>query len=283
MPSVTLLGQAVIAGLLIGGLYGLLATGLSLSWGLLKYINVSYFALAFLSAYLTYQLGTFNGIAPWWSATILLPAFFLLGVLQHWTFKRLRVTELTSLVVTFGLAVLIESLIQWIWTADFRKYESGFGSLTSKIGPFFVPTLDFLALVSATILAIATWSWLRWTYVGKALRAAAMDPEMASAFGIDHRRLSFLLSGICSAYAAVAGIFIALIGTLAPSEIGTWIGVAFAVVIVGGIGNPLGALLAGILIGFAESITMAVTQPAWAPLVSFTILIALLLWKPRWA
>jgi branched-chain amino acid transport system permease protein len=282
VPSFTLFGQAVIDGLLIGGLYGLLATGLSLSWGLLKLINVSYFALAFLSAYLTYELGTVHGLEPWWSALMIVPAFFLLGVAQHYVFVRLKVTELTSLVVTFGLGVLIESLIQWIWTADFRKYESGYGTLSQKIGPLFLPTLDTLALAAAALLAIAAWAWLRWTYIGKALRAAAIDPDIAGAFGIDHRRLSFLLSGICSAYAAVAGVFIALISTLAPSEIGIWIGVAFAVVIIGGIGNPLGALLAGLLIGVSESITMAVTQPAWAPLVSFTILIMLLLWKPRW-
>jgi branched-chain amino acid transport system permease protein len=282
MPNAVLLGQAVISGLFIGGLYALLATGLSLSWGLLKLMNVSYFALAFLSAYLTYDLGTNYGVAPWWSALIITPAFFLMGAVQQWVFARLRVTELTSLVVTFGLSVLIESIIQWIWTADFRKYESGFGGLTNKVGPFFLPTLDCVALASAAVLAVATWSWLRWTYVGKALRAAAIDPEMASAFGIDHRRLSFLLSGVCSAYAAAAGIFIALIATLAPSEIGIWIGVAFAVVIIGGVGNPLGALLAGMLVGVSESITMAVTQPAWAPLVSFTLLILLLLSRPRW-
>ena len=115
------------------------------------------------------------------------------------------------------------------------------------------------------MLAIATWAWLRFTYVGKALRASAEDPAMAAAFGVNHRAQAFLLSGVSAAYAGIAGAFIALIATLAPSQIWAWIGVVFAVVIIGGLANPLGALLAGLLIGVSESLTMAVVTPAWAP------------------
>ena len=280
--SFTLFGQSVIGGVLTGSLYGLLAIGLSLSWGLLRIVNISHFAFAFLSAYLTYQLGASFGLAPWWSACLILPCFFAFGVALHWVFKRFKITEMASMLVTFGVTLFIESMIQWVWSADFRKYESGFGDLTFKAGPWFVPVLDFVALLAAAGLAFATWSWLRFTFAGKALRASAQDPEMAAAFGIDHKRLSYLLAGLSASYAAVAGVFIALIQTLAPAEIGTWIGVIFAVVIIGGLGNPLGALAAGIFIGVTESLTMAAVNPAWAPLVSFSILIALLIGKPRW-
>ena len=95
------------------------------------------------------------------------------------------------------------------------------------------------------------------------------------------RGLAYLLSGICAAYAGVAGVFIALIATLAPSQIWAWIGVVFAVVIIGRLGNPLGALIAGVLIGVSEALTMAVLSPAWAPLVSFSLLIAILLFGIR--
>ena len=96
------------------------------------------------------------------------------------------------------------------------------------------------------------------------------------------QRLSYGLAGLCAASAGVAGVFIALTSTLAPSQIEAWIGVVFAVVIIGGLANPLGALLAGMLIGLSEAVTMAAINPAWAPLVAFSILIALLLWKPKW-
>ena len=105
---------------------------------------------------------------------------------------------------------------------------------------------------------------------------------IAAAYGVDHKKLAYLLSGIGAAYAGIAGTFIALIATLAPAQIWAYLGVVFAVVIIGRLGNPLGALLAGLLIGASESIAMAVLAPAWAPVVSFSVLIAILLWDPEW-
>jgi branched-chain amino acid transport system permease protein len=280
MPSLTLLGQSVVSGLLAGGLYGLLALGLSLSWGLLRLVNLAHFALALLGAYLTYQLGHAWHVPPWIAVLTIVPAFFAIGVLLHVLFTRFRVREFTSLLVTFGLAIVLESLIQWFWTADYRRYETPYASASIRVGPLFVPVLELAACATAAVLALGTWAWLRYTYAGKALRAAAEDPAMASAFGVDHRRQAFLLSGVSAAYAGVAGAFIALISTLAPAQIWAWLGVVFAVVIIGGLGNPLGALLAGFLIGVSESVTMAVAAPAWAPLVSFSILILLLVLRP---
>jgi branched-chain amino acid transport system permease protein len=280
MPSATLLGQSVVSGLLAGGLYALLALGLSLSWGLLRLVNLAHFALALLGAYLTYQLGHVFHVPPWIAVALIVPAFFVLGVALHVVFSYFKVTEFTSLLVTFGLAVIIESLIQWFWTADYRRYETPYTSLSMRVGPLFVPVLELLACLAAAALALGTWAWLRFTYVGKALRASAEDPAIAGAFGVNHRRHAFLLSGVAAAYAGVAGTFIALISTLAPTQIWAWLGVVFAVVIIGGLGNPAGALLAGFLIGVSESVTMAVAAPAWAPLVSFSILILVLVLRP---
>lgn len=280
MPSLTLLGQAVMSGLLAGGLYGLLALGLSLSWGLLRIVNLAHFALALLGAYLTYQLGSALHVDPWLAAGAIVPAFFVLGVALHAVFAYFRVTEFTSLLVTFGLAVILESLIQWFWTADFRRYETAYATASVRLGPLFMPTLELLACLTAAVLAFATWAWLRWSYTGKALRASAEDPAIAAAFGVNHRVQAFLLSGMSAAYAGIAGVFIALIATLAPAQIWAWVGVVFAVVIIGGLANPIGALLAGFLIGVSESVTMAVVMPAWAPLVSFSVLILLLVARP---
>lgn len=282
MPSLTLLSQALITGILAGALYGLLALGLSLSWGLLRLVNLGHFAMALLSAYLTWYLGTALGIPPYLSGLLIVAVFFLYGVALHWVFMRFGVAEMASMLITFSIAVVVELALQFIWTADFRRYETAYASSSIVIGPLYVPTLNLLAGLMAALLAGLTWSWLHFTYVGKALRAGAEDAPIATAFGINHRALSFLLSGLCAAYAGIAGVFIALIATLAPSEIWTWIGVVFAVVIIGRLGNPIGALAGGILIGSCEAITMAVVNPAWAPLVSFSVLIALLLFRPRW-
>jgi len=280
LPSATLLGQSIVSGLLAGGMYGLLALGLSLSWGLLRLVNLTHFALALLGAYLTYQLGHAFHVAPWIAAAAIVPVFFLLGVALHALFAYFRVAEFASLLVTFGLAVILESLIQWFWTADYRRYETAWATASIRVGPLFVPTLEMLACLTAAVLAVATWAWLRFTYVGKALRASAEDPAMAAAFGVNHRVQAYLVSGVSAAYAGIAGAYIALIATLAPSQIWTWLGVVFAVVIIGGLANPIGALLAGFLIGVSESVTMAVMAPAWAPLVSFSVLILILILRP---
>ena len=280
--SLTLLGQSMVGGLLLGGIYGLLALGLSVSWGLLRLVNLSHFALAFLGAYLTYHLGTNFGFPAWLSALIVVPAFFLAGVALHGVFVRFRVGEFASMLVTFGITVMIESLIQWIWTADFLKYESGYAQDSLRLGPLYVPVLELAAFLCAALLAAAAWVGLNRTMLGKALRATAQDGPVAAAFGINAVRLSYVLAGLCAASAGVAGVFIALTSTLAPSQIESWIGVVFAVVIIGGLANPLGALAAGVLIGVSEAVTMATVNPAWAPLVAFSILIGLLLWRPKW-
>ena len=172
---------------------------------------------------------------------MIVPAFFAVGIVLEAGFLRLRIDELTSLIVTFGLTVILESLIQWVWTADFRRLESPYMRTSLKLGTLYVGLGGLLAFAAAAVLTLATWAWLRFSYLGKAARASAQDGPMAGAFGVNRRRLSLLLAGLSSAYAAVAGLFIAA----------------------------------------SEALTMAVTAPGWAPLVSFTLLIVILLLRPE--
>ena len=281
LPSASLLAQSVLSGVFIGALYGLLGLGLSLSWGLLRQINLALFAFAFLAAYVCYQLAQ-QGMDPLVTLVVIVPAFFALGALLQALLARFAITPFNSLLVTFGITGIVEALIQSIWTADFRKLESSYGEHRWKLAGLYVPLPELITLLFSAGLAFAVWAVLRYTYFGKAVRAASQEPSMAAAFGINHRANALLIAGLCAASAAVAGIFIALTTTLAPSQMFAWFGVVFAVVIIGGLGNPLGALVAGVLIGIAESMTMALIAPAWAPIVSFSLLIALLIWQPRW-
>jgi branched-chain amino acid transport system permease protein len=280
LPSFTLLGQSILSGIFIGALYGLLGLGLSLSWGMLRQINLAHFALAFLGAYLTYQLSSAGGMDPLLTLAIIAPCFFAFGALMHWLFARFSVSPFNSLLVSFGLTVIIESLIQWIWTADQRIMESAYGGMKFKVGALYVPFPELLTLIVAVVLSLGTWAALRYTDLGKAMRAAAEDAPIAAAFGVNERALSLLLSGYAAALAGVAGVCLALSFTLSPSQIYTWIGVVFAAVMIGGLGNPIGPLVAGIVIGVSEALTMALTAPAWAPLVSFSLLIVVLLARP---
>jgi branched-chain amino acid transport system permease protein len=281
MPSATLLAQSVVSGIFTGALYGLVGLGLSLSWGYLKLINLAHFALAFLGAYLTYQLVGAAGWHPAAAALLIVPAFFVAGALMQLLFMFFAVGEFASLLVTFGMTVIVEAAIQWFWTADFRRLELGHTMPSLRVGPVFVPVVEAAMCAVAIALAVGTWAWLRFTWTGKALRASAENPAIAAAYGVDHRRLAVIVSGLSAAFAGVAGTFIAMIHTLIPAQIFAWMGVVFAVVILGRLGNPLGVLIAGIAIGVSEAVTMAVTAPSWAPMVSFTLLIAMLLLRPR--
>ena len=280
MPSLTLLGQSLLSGIFIGALYGLLGLGLSLTWGLLRQINLAHFALAFLGAYLTYQLAS-AGWDPIATLALVLPCFFAFGAMTHWLFARFSVSPFNSLLVSFGLTVIVESIIQGIWTADSRRLDSAYAAIRYKIGALYVPFPELLTLIVAVALCMGVWAGLRYTELGRAMRAVAEDAPIAAAFGVNERALSLLLSGLSAAFAGVAGLCLALSFTLAPSQIYSWIGVVFAAVMIGGLGNPVGPLIAGIAIGASEAITMALTAPTWAPLVSFSLLIAVLLARAK--
>jgi branched-chain amino acid transport system permease protein len=264
----------------VGALYGLLGLGLSLSWGLLRLINLAHFAFAFLAAYLCWQLSTVGRIDPLLTLAIIVPLFFALGAALHALMARFRLTPFNSLLMTFGLTGIVEALIQWVWTADLRKLESTYAHEKLRIGALYLPVPELITFVLAVAAAFAVWAVLRHTDLGRALRAAAEDAPVAAAFGVNQRLHGLLLAGTCSALAAIAGVCIALTFTLAPSQIYAWIGIVFAAVMLGGLGSALGPLVAGVFIGVSEAVTMAVTAPSWAPIVSFTLLIAVLLLRP---
>lgn len=280
MPSATLLGQSLISGILVGGLYALLGLGLSLQWRFLKVIDLSHFALVFLSAYVSYQLIGVAQAHPLVVLATVVPGAFLFGVAMQAMFARFKLDEFATVLVTFGIAVIIEAMIQWFWTADFRKLETHLSTASWQVGSLFIPIAEALMFLVSMALGCATWAWLKYTYIGKALRASAENPDIAAAFGINHRRLARILYGSASVTGAIAGIFVALMSSLAPSQIFLFLGVVFSAVILGGLGNPIGLIIASLGIGIVEALTMAVTAPTWAPLVSFTVLILVLVLRP---
>ena len=280
-PSATLLAQSALSGVFIGSLYGLLGLGLGLTWGLLHVINLAHFAFAFLAAYVCYQLASVGGMDPLLTLAIIVPLFAALGVAVQWLLARFSVSPLNSLLATFGLAAIVEAGIQWVWTADFRKLESVYAGQKFRVGELFIPVPELMTLLAALALSFGIWAAMRYTNLGRALRALAEDAPVAAAFGINAKVHALVLAGVCGALAGIAGVCLALGFTLTPSQIYAWVGVVFAAVMLGGLGSALGPLAAGILIGVSEAVTMAFASPSWAPIVSFTLLILLLLLRPE--
>lgn len=280
LPSFNLLAQSILSGIFIGSLYGLIGLGLGLTWGLLRQINLSHFGLVFLGGYLSYQMATVWKLDPLLALLVVPPLFFAIGVGMQWLLAKFAITPFNSLLVTFGITVMIESGIQGIWTADYRRLESHYNQMKFTIGSLYVPVPELITLVLSLAIAFGVWAAMRYTDLGKAMRAMAEDGPIAAAFGVNARTLSLMLAGGCAALAGVAGVCLALIFTLAPSQIFAWVGVVFAAVMLGGLGSALGPLVAGVIIGVSEAITMAVASPSWAPIVSFSLLIVMLLFRP---
>ena len=280
LPSFNLLAQSILSGIFIGGLYGMIGLGLGLTWGLLRQINLSHFGLVFLGAYLSYHMATVWKLDPLLALVFIPPRFFCIGGAMQWVLAKFDITPFNSLLVTFGITVMIESGIQAVWSADYRRLETHYGSMKFMVGSLYVPVPELLTLVLAVTLSVGIWAGMRYTDLGKALRAMAEDGPIAAAFGINQKGMSLMLAGVCAALAGIAGICLALTFTLTPSQIFAWVGVVFAAVMLGGLGSALGPLVAGIIIGVSEAITMAVAAPSWAPIVSFSLLIVMLLFRP---
>ncbi|HXG40816.1 MAG TPA: branched-chain amino acid ABC transporter permease [Candidatus Limnocylindrales bacterium] len=276
--------QAAISGALLGGLFALMAIGLSLTWGMLKVINLAHFGLIILSAYLSYELATGLGIDPILTIALTVPVGAALGAGLQWAVHVFRISEFSSLLASFGALIVIVQMISNHWGADFRRMEAAvnlYATQSVPLGPLVFPTPTLLAFGFAVLIVAAGQAILARTMTGRALRAFAQDRQIAAAFGIDHERLSILLAAASGATAAIAGMLFALQDALTPTTPFEWIGIVFAVVILGGIGNVVGTLLAGSLVGAISGVVSVLWSPATAPFVVFLAIVLALLFRPR--
>ena len=276
--------QAALSGALIGGLYALMAAGLSVTWGTLRVINLAHFGLILVGAYLTYQMSDAWGIDPILTVLVSAPALFAVGAALQWAYDRLNIVEFNSLLVSFGLLMITIEVTTRIWTADFRHLDPAanpYGTSAVHLGPIALPVSRLVALGFALLLIVGGHLVLERTFAGRGLRAFAQDRTVAASFGIDHRRLSLVLGGLAGLSAAVAGMVFALGNTIAPAHAYEWFGTVFAVVILGGIGNLLGALFAGLGVGAFSALVAVLWEPSYEPFVLFLAIIVALVLRPR--
>ena len=278
------IAQAALTGALIGGLYALMATGLSVTWGVLRVINLAHFAMILLGAYLTYQLATSTGLDPILTVLITGPVLFMVGAAVQWAYDRLHVAEFTSLLVSFGLLIIAIQAVTLIWSADFLRMPGDINPYATgswTVGRFVFPVTTVLAFGLALVLVAALHLVLRRTFAGRGMRAIAQDRAVAAAFGVDHQRLSLVLGGVAGASAAAAGMVFALTNALSPTAAYEWFGIVFAVVILGGIGQVVGTFAAGVAVGVVSAVVSAAWSPATAPIVLFSAIVLALVLRPQ--
>ena len=278
------LNQAIVSGILIGGLYAVMSVGISLTWGVLKIINLAHFSFVLLGAYVAYQLSTSFGWDPLLTLIVVIPGGFLAGVIMQIFFELAKVDEFQSLIISFGILIIRQSVTRTIWTADFRRIDGDlnrYESMSFFVGDIAVQVAPLIAFGAAVAIAVGMSLLLGRTYFGKAVRAIVDDPEIARAYGIDVRRVAVILSGLATAFSAAAGVFIATFQSLTPNMSFGWFGIVFPVVILGGLGSAAGALGAGVIVGVAAGVATTEWGPLSASLVTFLILIGALLFRPQ--
>jgi len=274
--------NAVIQGMLLGGLYALIACGLSLTFGVMRIVNLAHGDLAVCGAYLGLVLSSALGVPVWYTLPLLLPAAFAIGMaLQVLLFGRaLRHGVLAPVLVTFGLSVMIENLLQVAATSDPRGLNGGALALASfRLGSITVSWLFLAAFLAACAVLSGLQLLLSHTSWGRKVRATSDDPDTARLVGIKVRPVFATVAGIAIATAALAGVFIGTIGTFDPLTGTTILIFAFEAVVIGGIGSLWGTLVGGVVMGVTQVVVGEVNQ-AYAVLAVNLLFLAVLTVRP---
>ncbi|MBI4013453.1 MAG: branched-chain amino acid ABC transporter permease [Candidatus Rokubacteria bacterium] len=278
----TLVWQAVVSGMLIGGVYALVALGLTLVFGVLRIINFAHGTLMMLGMYATFFLYSLGGLDPYLSVLLVGPAFFVVGVvLERGLIEpNLAAPEANQLLLTLGVALFLENAALAAFSPDYRSIRLPWASRALFLGDAVVNVPRLIAFGCSIALAVALWLFLKYTDVGKAIRAAAEEREGALLVGIDIRRLYAVAFGLGSAVVAVAGSLVVPFLYVAPDVGEVFNIVAFVVVVLGGMGSFVGALLGGFLVGLAESLGAAFLAGSLKQLPMFVLFVLILLFRP---
>ncbi|MEN3608850.1 branched-chain amino acid ABC transporter permease [Plantactinospora sp. ZYX-F-223] len=284
MPSGALLFQSVILGLLLGGLYALLAAGLTLYFGIMRVVMIAHSAFLILAAYLAWWSHARLGVDPLLSMVVTVPLFFGLGVLlQRLLLARLRPVTLTmmSVLLTFAIAVLIEGLLGYAFSGTQRRVQLGYGSASLGLFGARIAVVKLIAFGLAAVALLTLYLLLKRTRFGWALRATIQHRDAARLIGIDTDRIAGFGFGVGLATAAVGGTALALDTTIYPSLHWHWIGPLMAIIVVGGLGSVPGAAIAAVLLGLMQSLLQIPLGTTWAQTIFYLALFATLAFRPQ--
>lgn len=276
--------NAVVQGLLLGGVYAMLATGLSLVFGVMRLINLAHGDLGLLAAFMAVFVVGATSIGPFLSLIVVVPVMMGLGyILQRTMLNRtLEGGVLSSVLVTFGLAVILQNGLLTIFTADSRGLDVGSletDSLTIN-DQLAVGWLPLLTLAAAVVMLVTLQAMLDRTRLGRALRAASDDAEAARMVGIDHRHLFAVAMAIALGTVGVAGVFLGIRTTFAPADGPAMLIFAYEAVIIGGLGSLWGTLFGGVLLGVSQTVGGQIS-PAYQILAGHLVFLAFILMRPE--
>ncbi len=277
-----LLAQVLLNGVLLGGLYAVMALGLALVWGVLNIVNLAHGAFIMLGAYVSWYLYSDAHVDPFVGLPLTAAVMFVLGyALQRGLLNLVvRAPMFNTLLITFGLEVVLTALAQMAFSADFRTINPSYAGENLAWGPVVLPLVRLGAFGVAIGLTVGMWLFLLHSRLGRAIRATAQNLVAARLYGVEPRHLYAVTFGLGLALAGAAG---GLYGTV--SQINPYIGASltaksFAIAIIGGLDNPLGVIVGGLVLGIVESLTALYVGPTYRDVASFGILVAVLVVRP---
>lgn len=277
-----LLAQVLINGVLLGGLYAVMALGLALVWGVLNIVNLAHGAFIMLGAYLAWHLYTYLGIDPFLGLPVTAIIMFCVGyVLQRGLLNLVvRAPMFNTLLITFGLEVVLTYLAQLAFSADFRTINPPYAGNSIALGPLVVPLARLMAFGVAVVLTVGLWVFLLRTKLGRAIRATAQNLVAARLYGVEPRHLYAVTFGIGIGLAGAAGCLYGTVSQINPYIGATLTAKCFAISIIGGLDNPLGVLVGGLVLGIIESLTVLYVGATFGDVASFGILVLVLIVRP---
>jgi len=281
--SLDLLAQALVTGILIGGVFALLSVGLTLIWGVMRIINFAHGEFLMVGMYIVYFLVAKGGWDPYVTLLISAPALFVVGVVIF----RLTIQPIIAhpamnqIMLTLGLSLILQNLALVLFSADPLIAQTAYSRITFSLGPAVVRVPQLIAFGGSGLAAVLLYWFLQKTDAGRAIRAASQNREAAVLMGIDVQRTYLLAFGIGSACLGVAASLMVPFFYTSPT-VGLWFGqVAFIVVVLGGMGNFMGALVGGQIIGLTEAFGAAILPGTLSRVFTFAIFILVLLFRPQ--
>jgi len=282
LPSAHLLVQTLILGVLVGGVYALMASGLTLIFGVMRIINVAHGAFLILGAYITYVLFQRFALDPILSILITVPLFFVFGwILQRYVFSHVENPEQTSVLVTFALALVMEGLMGVIFQTTVRTVTPSYSTAAITIATYRLPVTRLAGFAAAILVLLILYYILQRTNLGRAIRATIQDPRAAQLVGVKVSVVSAFTFALGVATAAAGGSLLSMIYSFNPASQGDWIAKTLSIIVLGGMGSLPGALVASLILGVMEQLTAIVITLYWSPIVFYIFLFFTLIVRPQ--
>jgi branched-chain amino acid transport system permease protein len=283
MDLLSNLATPIVMGVLLGGLYAVIALGLSLVFGVVKEINIAHGDLVILGSYFGYVAMTVFGIDPILSLVVGMPILFGIGfVIQKYLLNRaFKISMDATLIIAFGLSLVLQNVYQLIWTPMARGLTTSYALKSFSAGPIHMPLVYLLDFLAAVVVMVFIHLFLKKTYLGRAIRAAAQDRKTAHLMGINTDRVYAYTFAISMALAAVAGIFLGLTFSFTPISGMSFLIIALGVVVLGGMGSIVGTFVGGVTFGLAQTLGGYFFGVAAQMLVAYVMVLVVLAVIPR--